>query len=488
MVVSHQHLPEKVELVKRILSTMVLPSPVPYRSVLRRFAVLSSKGCAEVALRAQQLLEDSLLADLRAVVARALSGLDMFADTDGQLLSPTSAAAAAVMSPFTTQPSALDSARSFFGGPGAVVPRKQTIREGVFTGLNSLMHNSRSGSPTRNSSIGGPMAPHVEHKIETLVAAPAAVEEALASLIVDHEDRALQYRALLTYVKRIYHPFLLGEPRVQDGKAGMMTAVWIYNEPRLANTPQYRHQAGAFLVLPNLSELRNGLITVAQAVAGLGMEAQGGVLHVAVNGKMSNTANRSTFCMEDIVTSVLSATSCRQWHVSSQGVDPGVGHSECHLFDVFSTSGLRLSCHGCRILLQCIPSVCVSYVFLDVPVGTGDCLQLSESAAQLLAKEGGLLGSDNNVTSSHELIASEGTATATPHHPQQVTQIVAAALADLQDTLRTMQIGFVSVLAPGASTMPLRNGFKWNETMSSFRHDPFLRQVSLLTAYGVFWS
>jgi hypothetical protein len=27
----------------------------------------------------------------------------------------------------------------------------------------------------------------VEHKIETLVAAPAAVEEALASLIVDHQ-------------------------------------------------------------------------------------------------------------------------------------------------------------------------------------------------------------------------------------------------------------------------------------------------------------
>lgn len=145
MVISHQGLPHKIELVKRILSTLVLPAPVPYRSLLRRFAALSSKGTADVAVRARQLLvslpgrgvsrsglcvllyvcccgcyciritslqsvcnimwiiklyqpshgpafcglqEVSLLADLRAVVARALSGLDMFSDADGKL-SPT---------------------------------------------------------------------------------------------------------------------------------------------------------------------------------------------------------------------------------------------------------------------------------------------------------------------------------------------------------------------------------------------------------------
>ena len=57
----------------------------------------------------------------------------------------------------------------------------------------------------------------MEHKIDTLVAAPAAVEEALASLIVDHQDPALQYRALLTYVKRVYHPFLMRQPQVRWG-------------------------------------------------------------------------------------------------------------------------------------------------------------------------------------------------------------------------------------------------------------------------------
>ena len=39
----------------------------------------AGNGIAEVAGRAQQLLEHSLLSELRALVARALSGLDMFA-------------------------------------------------------------------------------------------------------------------------------------------------------------------------------------------------------------------------------------------------------------------------------------------------------------------------------------------------------------------------------------------------------------------------
>ena len=43
----------------------------------------AGNGSAEVAYRAQQLLEHSLLSELRAIVARALSGLDMFAG--GQL-------------------------------------------------------------------------------------------------------------------------------------------------------------------------------------------------------------------------------------------------------------------------------------------------------------------------------------------------------------------------------------------------------------------
>ena len=38
-------------------------------------------GCPDVAVRAQQLLEASLLAELQTVVTRALSGMDMFSGT-----------------------------------------------------------------------------------------------------------------------------------------------------------------------------------------------------------------------------------------------------------------------------------------------------------------------------------------------------------------------------------------------------------------------
>lgn len=144
-------------------------------------------------------------------------------------------------------------------GGSTVVPRKATMREGVFTGLNSLMA-PRSTSPHRHSSTGGAITPAVEHKIETLVAAPAAVEDALASLIVDNQDKyhALQYRALVTYVKRIYHPFLMCEPQVNQAGA-MLTATWMFHDPRTAQTEARKQTMGAFLVVPSLKELHKGL-------------------------------------------------------------------------------------------------------------------------------------------------------------------------------------------------------------------------------------
>lgn len=47
-----------------------------------------------------------------------------------------------------------------------------------------------------------------------LVEAPAAVEDALASLL-DHADPTVQRRALATYARRLYYPFLLHEPQLQ---------------------------------------------------------------------------------------------------------------------------------------------------------------------------------------------------------------------------------------------------------------------------------
>lgn len=232
------------------------------------------------------LQEVSLLADLRAVVARALSGLDMFSEADGKV-SPT--VSSGVVTPFSPQPSGDVTGLSGIssGGVVPVVPRKATMREGVFTGLNSLMAPRSSDTGHRHSSTGGAITPAVEHKIETLVAAPAAVEEALASLIVDNQDNyhALQYRALVTYVKRVYHPFLMCEPQVNQ-HGSMLTATWMFHEPRTAQTEARRQTMGAFLVLPSLRDLPKGLHVVGHGLSELarqaGVDPSGSVLHIAV--------------------------------------------------------------------------------------------------------------------------------------------------------------------------------------------------------------
>lgn len=96
----------------------------------------------------------SLLADLRAVVARALSGLDMFSETDGKL-SPTVSGSVGATGGQLQGASSVPS----------VVPRKQTLREGLYNGLTGLMSQSRitgSGSLSsgaRHSSTGGAITP-----------------------------------------------------------------------------------------------------------------------------------------------------------------------------------------------------------------------------------------------------------------------------------------------------------------------------------------
>lgn len=105
------------------------------------------------------LQEVSLQADLRAVVARALSGLDMFSepDRDGALSPSTS-----VVTPFSPQPSSdltAGAALRGYSGGNTVVPRKATMREGVFTGLGSLMGGTAPAQATRHSSTGGAITP-----------------------------------------------------------------------------------------------------------------------------------------------------------------------------------------------------------------------------------------------------------------------------------------------------------------------------------------
>lgn len=76
-VVSHQGLRAKVLLVGGLLDALVARTPEAFRPTLRRMAALRTRGAAEVARRAQQLLEQSLQAELRNVVLRGLQGATM---------------------------------------------------------------------------------------------------------------------------------------------------------------------------------------------------------------------------------------------------------------------------------------------------------------------------------------------------------------------------------------------------------------------------
>lgn len=100
-----------------------------------------------------------------------------------------------------------------------------TRREGVFSGLHTLMDPKWTHSAA--SSV------QVERKIETMITAPAAVDDALASLIVDHPNPILQTRALSTYIRRIYYPYLLSEPLVARSDQ-VLCAAWLYEEPLMA--------------------------------------------------------------------------------------------------------------------------------------------------------------------------------------------------------------------------------------------------------------
>lgn len=335
IVVAHQGLPTKVRLAALLMGALVLPAPQAYRPLLRRMAALGPAG-GEASARAQQLLEHSLLAELQAVVARALSGLDMFqgARLSGlDLLEPGggkggagSGAAPAPATPPDEEPiGSLDL---------DMLQRRTTVVEGLYTGLMAAGGGGGSGgAPTTPGSASAAAAvacpslaaTALDAKVRLLVEAPAAVEDALASLL-DSRDATLAVRALTTYVKRVYHPFLLQDPFVVGGPtagptgpggsgagaapsldvgaspdelggpavptspppaaaAPLLAAAWVHEHPSLEATPAARAAVGAAVVVGGLDQLASAVAAADAAVeaAGLASGAAGrGTLHVVL--------------------------------------------------------------------------------------------------------------------------------------------------------------------------------------------------------------
>ena len=251
IVVSHQSLPTKCKLLNGLLSAAIMPNPQKYRTYLRRLVALESKGAQEVALRAKHLLEHSMLADLRAAVARSLSGLEMFHASDISDVEvekkkkrhhnslPESELAALIESDVVLESSTR-------------LVRKATKQEGLFSGLEKVDET-------------------LEDRMSTLVQAQAAVEDPLASLL-DHPDSDIQWRAVETYIRRIYSPYLLESSLKLQSAGKSILATWCYVEPvgtaaaAACNMKSDLH-FGIMVILQSLSQFPATVTAAAVAVA-----------------------------------------------------------------------------------------------------------------------------------------------------------------------------------------------------------------------------
>lgn len=260
LVLAHNGLGLKSQLMLRLMGSLVLPAPDMYRPQLRRLAALAEPGSADVALRAQQLLEHSLLGELRTLVARALSGLEMFVEPvekEEPLSGRSSNKSAAIPDVLETR-----------------VARRATYIEGLYAGLGSL------ASPMLQATS-------VEDRMAMLVEAPAAVEDALASLLYE-ADETVRRRALLVYIKRLYFPFMLHEPAFEAApeKGGGLTAVWAYSDATTAGTKHATQCLGGAIVVRCLADLPAALRNLerARAKTGLDVALAHGTLHVVLTG------------------------------------------------------------------------------------------------------------------------------------------------------------------------------------------------------------
>ena len=270
IVVSHMGLPLKVRLASQLMAALVLPSPEHYRPLLRRFAGLGAAG-GDAARLAQQLLEHSLLAELQAVVARALSGLDMFAGTQlSELDLIATAYGADADGAGGEKASAAATAASAALSPE--LARRPTVVEGLYSGL--------SGGASLSATA-------LDAKVRLLVDAPAAVDDALASLL-DSRDATLASRALSTYVKRVYHPLVTRGPELAGGAAHgdastLMTAVWTHEHPGLDGTPAASAAAGAAVVVGGLDALPAAVHAADAALDAAGLASTPrGTLHIVL--------------------------------------------------------------------------------------------------------------------------------------------------------------------------------------------------------------
>ncbi|KAL2894342.1 Acetyl-CoA carboxylase 1 [Bienertia sinuspersici] len=103
------------------------------------------------------------------------------------------------------------------------------LRSNIARNLSELEMFTEDGenmdTPKRKSAIN--------ERMEALVNAPLAVEDALVGLF-DHSDHTLQRRVVETYVRRLYQPYLVkGSVRMQWHKSAGLIASWEFMEEHI---------------------------------------------------------------------------------------------------------------------------------------------------------------------------------------------------------------------------------------------------------------
>lgn len=163
----------------------------------------------------------------------------------------------------------------------------------------------RVSTPRRRSAIN--------ERMEDLVSAPLAVEDALIALF-DHSDPTLQRRVVETYIRRLYQPYLVkGSIRMQWHGSGHI-ASWEFSEEHTEKRNVFENAMldkkivekhcekrwGAMIITKSLQLLRpainaalkESLYTGAEILNGLPEHAsQGNMLHIAlvgINNQMSS--------------------------------------------------------------------------------------------------------------------------------------------------------------------------------------------------------
>ena len=79
-------------------------------------------------------------------------------------------------------------------------------------------------------------------------------EPGLLTAAISPQSTHGQVRALQTYIKRVYYPFLLRDPEVHVA-SGTLCALWVHTHALLANTPHPRNMLSAALAVPSLDAL-----------------------------------------------------------------------------------------------------------------------------------------------------------------------------------------------------------------------------------------